>query len=174
MIEINEGRTGNYFVYGVGVIILSFIFIGIGFVGSILFLIIGIAFFVLAILMFLATNGLEISKNEFRKYSSIGGAKIGKCHAFIRPESVILRMHAENGSKEFGSSLVAYVPTMNTKVVTYDIILIDELEKKTLVYEFLEYKKAKLALKEISKFFDIPFKNSIAEQMTRNKRKRRR
>ncbi len=44
MIQISEGRTGNYFVYGVGVITLSFIVIGIGLVGSILMLMIGFIF----------------------------------------------------------------------------------------------------------------------------------
>ncbi len=124
--------------------------------------------------MFLATSGVEVSKNQFRRYSKLGGVKIGQWDSLLRPESILLRMHVENGSKEFGVSLIAYVPSLNTKVISYDILFVDELEGMTLIYEFSDYKQAKLALREISKSFDVPFTNKIAEKMARNKIKRRR
>lgn len=173
MIEVSEGRTGIYFVYGVGVVLISFILIGFGWLNSFFILLFGISLFVLSILMFLASNGLEIKNGKYRNYSNVGGVKIGKWHHFSTPESVLLRMHAENSSKEFGVMVGGYVPSMNTKVISYDIILIDEQQRKIQIYEFLDYKVAKKTLQFISEVYTIPWVNKVAEKLQENKLKRR-
>ncbi len=173
MIDVSEGRTGNYFVYGVGVIIASFILIGFGLSGGMTFLLLGLSLFVLSVLMFLATNGLEMTNGKYRKYSKLGGVKIGKWHSFRYPESVLLRMHAENASKNFGVMTITYMPSLNTKVISYDIVITDELQKKTPLYEFIDYKIAKKTLRLISKIYEVPRENKVAEKLMENKLKRR-
>ena len=173
MIDISEGRTGNYFVYGVGVILTSFILTGIGLSGNGLLLCLSVPLFILSIVMFLATNGLEIANGNYRKYSRIGGVKIGKWYSFVSPESVLLRMHAENISRKFGVGMITYLPSQSTKVISYDIVLTDELQKKTTIYEFIDYKLAKKTLQLISETYEIPRENKVAEKLMENKLKRR-
>jgi len=179
MININEGRTNNYLVHGIGVLLLCLIFFGMSFLSNLFFIPL-VLLFVFAILLFTATNGIEIDvdQSQFRKYGKIARWKFGAWHAFTKPVSVELNIYAENAFKEgmwtFGNSISTMpgsMQSLNSKARTYDIVFIDKDNKSQLIYSFLDYKKGKDALKRITEKLEITSVNRIAEKM--NSRRRR-
>jgi hypothetical protein len=174
MIDINEGKTNNYLIHGIVVIVTSFILAGLTSVTSQLLYIPAAVLFIFAILLFAATNGLQldIANEKYRRYGKIGNQIFGQWHPITEPVSAVLMLHAENAFRGT-APMMGRVSTLDTKTLTYDIQITDGFKKKHLIYSFLEYKKATQALKEIHEALNIPVQNKVAEKLAENKRKRR-
>lgn len=175
MIQISEGNSGNYLVQGVFSVVFSILlFVASGFFGVLLF-IIGLLVLTLAILLFTASNGLELDpeSNRYRTYGKIGNYKFGSWSSFSSPSKVYLAMHADNEYRET-APMMGRAAALSTKVITYDIRLEIKSGEEVVLYDFLDYKKAKSALKFIGESYDIPTRNLIAEKMAENRQKRSR
>ena len=174
MIDINEGRTNNYLVHGIGVIALSLICLGLSFVISDLLLIGFFILFSIAIVLFSATNGLEIDvvNMRYRSYGKMITYKMGAWRTMINATSVTLKMSASNGQKEANIG-PGYLPPMNTKLINYSVVLTDTLDFDQVLFDFLDYKKAKQAMLEITNSLNIPMTNLVAEKLAENRSTRR-
>ena len=174
MIEISEGRTNNYLVQGVILMVVVIIlFVASNLVNSFIFIPTALLFIV-ALFLFAATNGLEIdpAKQKYRKYGKIGPIKFGSWNSFTEPTSATLMLHSSNAQKG-NLPLMGKVTTLDSKALTYDIFVHDSIQKSILIYDFIEYKTAKKALAEIAQAFDIPVIDKVSEKLIENKMKRR-
>jgi hypothetical protein len=171
MIDINEGKTNNYLVYGVFVLLGVAILIGLSVVYSKLFFIPAIIFVLIALLLFSASNGLQIDsvRGQYRAYGKIGTFKFGQWQALIDPVSAKRVLHSSNAQKGT-SPMMGKVATLNSKVITYDIVITDSANQEHLVYDFLEYKTAKNALRKIHEKFTIPSVDKVAGKLNQPRR----
>ncbi|MDG1148636.1 MAG: hypothetical protein P8N52_10060 [Crocinitomicaceae bacterium] len=171
MIDINEGKTNNYLVYGVFVLLGAFTLIGFSMFFSNYFAIPGIALFLIALLLFTASNGLELDSvaGKYRKYGKVGPVKFGQWHALIDPISAQLVIHSSNAQKGM-FPMMGKVAPLDSKVITYDIVITDSANQAHLVYDFLEYNRAKNALQKIDETYGIPVVNKVAEKLKNRRR----
>lgn len=174
MIDINEGRTNNYLVYGVFVMLGALISFGLAMAFLSFLFVVSALLFIVAVLLFMATNGLEImiEKNNYRRYGQIAGKKFGTWISIGVPQNAVLLIHAENAHKG-NAPMMGQVATLDTKTLTYDIQITDDAGKQHIVYDFLDYKKAREALKAIQDAYNIPVSNKVAEKLAENQRRRR-
>lgn len=174
MIDINEGRTNNYLIHGLGVMVPTIVCFALAGVYGILFIIPAFILFAFALMLFSATNGLELDakKDRYRRYGKMINFKFGEWKPLSEPKSAVLQMHAANAYKGM-APMVGRVATLDTKTLTYDIEITDAFGQQHIVYDFLDYKKAKVALKSIHENYEIPVQNKIAEKLAENRQKRR-
>ena len=175
IIDVNEGKSNKYLLPGIGVIITALILIVFGLAGHWIFLIPGAGSFVFSIFLFNATNGIEFDgiNKKYRVYGKIGNKKNGTWVDISNIKLGMLTMYNDNSSHSF-APMGAFVPPTQEKVITYDLIYIDENEQKHTIHDFLKYSKGKKALKGLGDAFNVPVKDKIAEKLISNQRKPRR
>lgn len=173
MIDINEGKTNNYLVHGIFAMLGVFIFIALYATISSIFLIPAFIILVLAILLFGASNGLEVDihAKSYRKYGKVGPYKFGQWHTLIDPISARITMQSSSVSKG-ASPMMGKIATLDSKSVTYDLLVLDSSGNNQILYDFLEYNKAKAALKSVQKDFKIPVVDEVLEKLRANRMKR--
>ena len=66
--------------------------------------------------------------------------------------------------------MMGKVAALNSKVITYDVVIVDSANQAHLVYDFLEYNRAKKALKKIHEKYNIPVVNKVAEKLKSRRR----
>tara|TARA_R110002072_G_scaffold302577_2_gene486407 strand:+ start:16080 stop:16601 length:522 start_codon:yes stop_codon:yes gene_type:complete len=173
MIEINEGKTNNYLIHGLVTVVTSIFIFYLSSVFSESLVIVAFIVFVIAISLFIATNGLEIDidKRMFRKFGKISVVRFGKWNKLLDIDRIELRMQSSNAQKNV---MTGVVPALNSKSITYDIVVYDTFDDEQIIYDFLDYPKAKEAFKLILEKIDAPARNRVAEKMANNKANRRR
>ena len=178
-ITIHEGFTNNYLIPG----ILGFVF---GVILSVIlhykgfpqyFTFIGAPIIGISLILVTGTNGLEIDLDKmlFRKYGSFFWIKIGRWKLLETPKSAQLHLSSES-SQTFGTvGMVGYVLPNKGKVksVTYDIAIQTKSGNWIKIYDFLDYKNAKKALKSIATKMEIPLRDKVREKLIENIEKRR-
>ncbi|MCH2234184.1 MAG: hypothetical protein MK078_08015 [Crocinitomicaceae bacterium] len=175
IIDINEGRTNNYLIHGVGLVILSLFLLAMGLAGNLIFLLPALGAFIFAVLLFGATNGVEfdIDNSRYRVYGKIGTRKTGIWKKLVNPQMAVLAIYTDNSSTEFAPAMGVAMPTQR-KVTTYDLQVIDDLGEKHSIHDFLKYSVARKALKAVEEGYSIPVKDKIAEKLISNMNKPRR
>ena len=175
MIDINEGRKNTYLIPGILVFIMGVGLIVTGLSSMILLSFLGGFLLVFSVLMFAASNGLQIDTelNRYRQYANIAGFCNGGWTNFGLLESARLVLSSENMFRP-GMATQSRANSMSTTIIkTYDIEFVLKNSKVITVFKFDEYKHAKQALKKISEQLEVPVANKVAEKMTSNKRSRR-
>lgn len=174
MIDINEGNTNNYLVHGFFTMLGAAILFTLSLTVLSALLYVALAAAVFGVLLFSATNGLQIdtANNKYRAYGKIGTVKFGPWGSFETPVRAVLILHAENQQLN-SAPLIGKAASVNSKVVTYDIKLFDTLDTTYVLYDFLDYKNAKKALKGLQEAYDITVVNKVAEKLAENRQRRR-
>jgi hypothetical protein len=173
MLELNEGNTNNFLIHGLGVSVAAIL-------GFVLFWPLGVLLTIAAIGVFAGTNGLEVDTagRRYRKFGRIWFVKFGTWERINDPVKVKLVLSSENMTTEQIATMTmmpgAYVPNISSKVLTYDILLVDSSGKSTPVYDFLQYGNAKKALQGIADGFGIERVDKVAEKLEENRAKRSR
>ena len=169
-IIVHEGFTNNYLVLGV-----------IGLVGSALLFFISPIFAgiggCIGLIVISGTNGLEIAIDDmqFRKYGSFLGIKVGTWKKLTTPIFAQLFIAVENETKGGTGGLVGSVMPNGGKLssLTYNISVDTKDQGAIILYDFLEYKTAKKALKEMETSFKIPVHDKVQEKLLLNIEKRK-
>lgn len=170
IIDIHEGFTNNYLIHGV-------IGLGIALILLSISLVFGIFAFLLCLIIFMGTNGLEIDlmNKQYRAYGSFLGYKTGTWLSLKEPVFAQLSISSENryvgGVSGMAGSMVPNRGKL--KSLTYDISLESKNGKWTTIYSFLDYKMAKIALKKIEIGLEIPIHDKVKEKLLINQEKRR-
>ncbi|MFT6502395.1 MAG: hypothetical protein ACJASQ_002521 [Crocinitomicaceae bacterium] len=175
MIDVNEGRKNMYLIQGIFVLIIGTVFFVMGFSSMILLSFLGAIIVALAVLMFTASNGLQIDTelNRYRQYANIGGYYNGGWTDFGLVESAQLVLTSENIYRA-GMATQSRANSMSSSIIkTYDVQFILKSSKVITIFEFDKYKHAKQVLKKIEEKMEIPVSNQIAEKMVANRRFRR-
>ncbi|MES2555076.1 MAG: hypothetical protein V4604_02945 [Bacteroidota bacterium] len=158
---ISEGKTNSLIVPALIGIVL-----GIGFCVSIPLA--GIILLAFSISLFSATNGLEIahSGTSYRKYTNYFGFRSGNWHSLNSVGEVELKLSAESDTYQ------SRVGRYTVKSVTYDLIIELQSGEKQTIYEFLEYRPAKLALREFASVLQVGSVDYIAIKLEENRLRR--
>jgi uncharacterized transporter YbjL len=175
MIDVNEGRKNMYLMQGMFVFCIGTILVVIGFSNMIVLSFFGALIVALAVLLFAASNGLQIDTelNRYRQYDNIGGYYNGGWTNFGVVESAQLVLTSENMYRA-GMATQSIGSSMSSSIIkTYDVQFILKNSKVITIFEFDEYKHAKQVLKKIKEEMEVPVSNIIAEKMVANKRSRR-
>ena len=175
MIDVNEGRKNIYLLQGIFVFIVGAVLLSVGLSSMIIVSVFGVLVLVLAVLMFAATNGLQIDTelNRYRQYANIGGYYNGGWTNFGLVESAQLVLTSENMYRA-GMATQSIGSSMSSSIIkTYDVQFILKNSKVITIFEFDEYKHAKQVLKKIKEEMEVPVSNIVAEKMVANKRSRR-
>lgn len=164
--DINEGFSNNLLVHGVFGIILSipFFFLSI---------LLGVLLVALSISLFTTTNGILIDtgKMEYKKYNGWFGFKVGKWQHLSNLNSAKLILSVET------VKLINIITLPRAKEAaksrTFDIVLTDNLNNTTLLYDFLTYKNARKALECLSAIPGIVIEDKVRDKIAANQAKRR-
>lgn len=161
-IIISEGKTNTLIVpaiFGILIGIGFFFFIPVA----------GLIILGVSISLFSATNGLEItnSGNGYRKYTDYFGLRYGTWHPLNSVGEVELKLSVD------ADTVRTYTGRMELKSVTYDLIIELESGDKQPIYEFLEYKSARLALEQLATVLQVGSVDYVAIKMEENYQKRK-
>ena len=158
---ISEGKTNS-------LILPAVIGLFAGAVVCVFIPIAGVILLAFAISLFAATTGLEIDATDkrYRKYTSYFGFKWGIWHSVDSVIAVDLKLSAENGT------YYHRLGERSHKSITYDLITEEKSGKQQTIYEFMEYKPAKQALKAFGEAFQVEITDHIAAKMQENRLKR--
>ena len=177
-ILVHEGFTNNYLIPG----ILGFI---VGVILSVIlhykgfpqfFPFVGAPIIGISLIMVSGTNGLEIDLDKmiFRKYGSFFAVKIGRWKSLETPESAELSISSER-TQTFGTvGMVGYIVPNQGKLksITNDVFIKTKTGNRQRIYDFLDYKNAKKALKRIESVMAIPIRDKVREKLIENIEKR--
>lgn len=178
-ININEGLTNNYLITATFGCLFS--------VAIAVYLpIVGIPLLILSTAWYAATNGLEISEDgtRYRRYAGYLGLKLGRWRRVNVPKSALLILSSETTT--LIGALMTSIPSPyffagsfygkpgHNKSLTYDIVFIDEDNDRSLIYEFLDYKHAKEALKAIETHLKSETEDRVAKKLAFNRSRRTR
>lgn len=160
-ITISEGKTNS-------LILPAVLGLFVGAVVCVFIPIAGIILLVVALSLFLATTGMELSSTgkQYRKYTDYFGLKWGVWRSTDSVMSIRLKISSENGT------YYHRLGERSHKSITYDLITEDQLGKQQTIYEFMEYKTAKQALKAFGQTFQVEITDHIALKMQENRLKR--
>lgn len=160
-ITISEGKTNS-------LILPAVIGLFVGAVVCVFIPIVGVILLVFSISLFLATTGMELSSTgkQYRKYTDYFGLKSGVWHSVASVTAVDLKLSAENGT------YYHRLGERSHKSITYDLIIEEKSGKQQTIYEFMEYKTAKQALKAFGQAFQVELTDHIAAKMQENRLKR--
>ncbi len=168
---ISEGRTGNFVIFGT---LTALVGIGLCFAN----LLLGIGAFVISIILFSATNGLEIKADgsQYRKYGSFFANRTGEWKSMPECNEVLLVISSETKTMRMAIG-IPYGGNFNNrgsvmKSITYDIILCTPAGDHILLYEFLKYEDGKKALKAFAET-GLKTENRIAMKLAENRARRR-
>ena len=109
---------------------------------------------------------IDGSGKRFRQYTSYFGLKWGTWHSADPVIAINLKLSSENGT------YYHRLGERSHKSITYDLITEDHSGKERTVYEFMEYKPAKQALKAFSAMLHVGMTDHIAVKMQENRMKR--
>lgn len=160
-ITISEGKTNS-------LILPAVIGLFVGAVVCVFIPVAGIILLAFALSLFLATTGIELSPTgkQYRKYTDYFGLKSGVWRSVDSLIAVDLKLSSENGT------YYHRLGERSHKSITYDLIAEDQLGKQQTIYEFMEYKTAKQALKAFGEAFQVQITDHIAVKMQENRLKR--
>lgn len=160
-ITISEGKTNSLIVPAIFGIL-----VGIGF--TFLIPIAGLIILTVSISLFSATNGLEITNSGtgYRKYTDYFGLRYGTWHSLNSVGEVELKLSVD------ADTVRTYTGRTELKSVTYDLIIELESGEKQIIYEFLEYRPAKLALRQLSSVLQVGSVDYIALKLEENRLRR--
>lgn len=160
-ITISEGKTNS-------LILPAVIGLFVGAVVCVFIPIAGVILLAFSISLFLATTGLEIDATDkrYRKYTSYFGLKWGVWHSAVSVISIDLKLSAENGT------YYHRLGERSHKSITYDLIIEDSFDKAQTIYEFMEYKPAKQAIKAFAEALQVEMTDYIAVKLQENRLKR--
>ncbi len=155
-IDYCEGYSLDYLIHALFICVGAF-FLGIYY----LFPAIMIAIF--AILLLFVKSGIEIdvSKKLIREYKSIFNFKLGPWLEVMNYRKILLKYTRESQvMNSRGRST-----SVNTR--TFDLILIDENEVETPIYEFSKYKMAMRVCRQLEYSFNMVIKDEYKEMRKR-------
>lgn len=176
MERISEGNTNNYLIPGVLIVIAGIIFLLVGLNTAHIWLtILAALLFLIALSLFIGTNGIEIDveRKKYRKYGKFGPFVIGKWIELTQLNAVRIQVHSESHANEMFTAMPGRVASVNTKVLTYDLIVTNSRGESHIMYSFLKYKAAKTALQIVAEGFNVPSRDLIVERIAENRAKRR-
>jgi len=167
MINIDEGKANIYLVHGVFAIIIGCV------LAMTIHFTIFIPFIVLAVGLFMSTNGLTLNfkSKTYTKYSSIFGYKIGKPQKIEYIISATLILSIERAKT---NQAMIMGEAGRSKSMTYDIVLMDEFGESTLLHDFIKYRHAIKALERLKTHFEIQTFDKVLDKLQQNKRNARR
>jgi len=167
MTDINEGLTNNYLVHGVATLVLTA-------PSAYFHILFYVPFLVLAIALFMSSNGLMIDEENrrYRKYSNVLGYKMGQWHPIkknVIKATLVL-------SIERAKTNQAYLMGKKgiTRSKTYDITLSTDMDKPILMYEFLKYSNAIKALAALELNLKLQTQDKVKEKLMQNRMRPRR
>ena len=153
-VDIPEGRTNDFLVHGV------FTVIG----GAVLFYfdhwILALLCLPLAVALFLVRSGVEIEleRREARVYKDFGRFRIGGWIQLEGYTSILLRYTSEQWARPMPAA------TTGVRVRTYDLLFQGSGLPEKLFHEFSTYPLARKAVDVMSKAWDLPVQDEVAEK----------
>lgn len=125
------------------------------------------------VLSFIETGiAFDVPENAFRYYFKLGSFTWGKWKKLDNISALELEMDVLYPKRYRRRSGQLSPSSTQPIYITYDLYTYNSSNVKQLVYEFDNYKAAKLFSNQLANALNCPLKNEIEEQLIENKQKR--
>jgi hypothetical protein len=167
LIRIKEGTTYDYLPHGFAFLVVGMIFLAVHWS-------IAVVFMLLAIAIIGIKTGVEvdIENRQIRKYKQFLGIYFGQYKSL---KSIVLAKLVMN---QFNTKFA--VPVRNlawrekqSRMTTYNLILIDDTETETIFNQFVKFSLADKTLKALSKIDSFETFNEVAAVLKKQRSNRR-
>jgi hypothetical protein len=135
---------------------------------------IAIPFIALVILLSFIETGIsfDLQTNSFRYYKQFGKYAWGNWKQLDTIAALELEMDVLRPSRYRRSNGQLSLASTQPTYISYDMYAHNSSNVKQLIYEFDNYKSAKLFSNQLASTLNCPLKNEIEEQLIENKQKR--
>ena len=168
IISINEGATYDYLPHAFAVLIIGMALLAVHWIPAVVVLIIAVA-----IIGVKTGIDLDLENQQLRKYKQFIVIKFGAYTSLKNTLKVKLVMN------RYDSKLAIPVRNMAwredpAQLTTYDLIIIDDTENKTVFNQFIKYSLADKTMKALSKIENLDTFNEVAGVLQKQRQMRRR